>query len=237
MTAILTLYSKKERDMQGLRRFGEYLTEFLVVTILVALSAVSVVFFIPMLVGLNGFFKNKKDVRLFKDIFLTMKENWLILIPYTIFELVIIVFPVLNIYYFNTHVTQINYVLLAVSYVALVLGSIYLVTGPTIIVNMRVTFFQLIYNGFMLLFGSLIRSFICLALMAGVIAIILLFPYVIPATFYAIPFIVTVLMHENFYVLKARVLKTTVYEIKKQEYEDNYLDERGRINHAKGDKE
>lgn len=223
--------------MQGLRKFGEYLTEFLVVTILVALSAASVIFFIPMLVGLNGFFKNKKDVRLFKDIFLTIKENWLILIPYTIFELVIIVFPVLNIYYFNTHVSQMNYVLLAISYVALVIGSIYFITGPTIIVNMNVNFFQLIYNGFMLLFGSLIRTLICLALMAGVIAIILLFPYVIPATFYAVPFIVTILMQENFYVLKARVLQTSVYELKKQENQDNYLDERGRVNHTKGDKQ
>ncbi len=219
--------------MVGLRKFGEYLTEFLVVTLLVALSALSVVFFVPMLVGLCGFFKNKKEVRLFKDIFITMKENWLILIPYTIFQLVILVFPILNIYFFNTHPANMNYVVLAISYVALVVGSIYLVTAPTIIVNMNVKFLQLIYNGFMLLFGSLIRSLICLALMAGVIAIILLFPYVIPATFYAVPFITSALMHENFYVLKARVLQTSVYELKKKEYEDNYLDERGRVSHEK----
>ena len=89
--------------MNGLRIFGEYVVEFVVVTLLVALSAVSVIFFIPMLVGLNGFFKHKKNERLFKDIFITIKENWKILIPYSIFELLITVFPILNIYYLNTH--------------------------------------------------------------------------------------------------------------------------------------
>ena len=221
--------------MRGLRRFGEYLTEFLVVTLLVAVSAISVVFFIPMLVGLNGFFKNKKDVRLFKDIFLTIKECYKILIPYTIFELLIIVFPILNIYYFNTHPAQMNYVLLSVSYVALVIGSIYLTTGPTIIVNMNVSFFQLLFNGFMLLFGGLIRSLASLALVGGVIALIIVYPYVIPATFYLVPFLVTILMHENFYVLKARVLQTSVYEVKRQEMDDHYLDERGNINRTSGD--
>lgn len=217
--------------MNGLRIFGEYVVEFVVVTLLVALSAVSVIFFIPMLVGLNGFFKHKKNERLFKDIFITIKENWKILIPYSIFELLITVFPILNIYYLNTHVENMNYVLLAVSYVALVIAAIYLATAPTIIVNMKINFFQLLYNGFMLLFGGLLRALASLALIGGVIAIILLYPYVVVATFYVVPLLVTKLMLENFYVLKARVLHTNVYTIKQQEMNDGYLDERGQIIH------
>ena len=215
--------------MRGLRILGEYIVEILVVTILVALSAASVIFFIPMLVGLNGYFKNKKDVRLLKDIFITIKDNWKILIPYTIFELLIIVFPVLNIYYFNTHLDKMNYFLLSASYIALVVGAIYLTTAPTIIVNMNVTFLQLLRNGFMLLFGSLYRSLISLAVVGGVIALILFYPYVIVVTLYLVPLVTTKLMLENFYILKARVLHTNVYEIKKQQQSDDYLDERGQI--------
>lgn len=215
--------------MRGLRIFGDYVLEFLLVTLLVALSAATVIFFIPVLVGLTGYFKNKKDVRIFKDIFLTIKENVKILIPYTIFELLIIVFPILNIYYFNTHPENINYILLAVSYVALVIGAIYLSTAPTIIVNMNVTFFQLLFNGFMLLFGGLIRSLFSLAIIGGVIALVLLYPYVVVATLYFAPFAITKLMLENFYVLKARVLKTNVYEVKRREQEDNYIDEKGQV--------
>ena len=217
--------------MRGIRILGDYILEFVVITLLVALSAVTVVMFVPMLVGLNGYFKNKKDVRLFRDIFLTIKENYKIIIPYTIFELLIIVFPVLNIYYFNTHPLNMNYFLLAVSYVALVIASIYLATGPTIIVNMNVKFLQLIYNGFMLVFGGLIRSLASIALIAGIFALVLYYPYVIVATLYVVPLLTTKLMLENFYVLKARALGTNVYQIKKGLENDDYLDENGKINH------
>lgn len=217
--------------MRGIRILGDYILEFVVITLLVALSAVTVVMFVPMLVGLNGYFKNKKDVRLFRDIFITIKENYKIIIPYTIFELLIIVFPVLNIYYFNTHPLNMNYFLLAVSYVALVIASIYLATGPTIIVNMNVKFLQLIYNGFMLVFGGLIRSLASIALIAGIFALVLYYPYVIVATLYVVPLLTTKLMLENFYVLKARALGTNVYQIKKGLENDDYLDENGKINY------
>ena len=217
--------------MRGIRILGDYILEILVITLLVALSAATVIFFIPMMVGLAGYFKNKKDVRLFRDIFITMKENWKILIPYTLFQLVIIVFPTLNIYFLNTHPERMNYFFLAISYVALVIGSIYFVTAPTIIVNMNVNFFQLLRNGFMLLFGSLLRTIIALAIVAGVIAAILLYPYIVIATLYFVPLFITKLMIENFYVLKARVLGMNVYQLKQKELSDDYLDENGRVNH------
>ena len=94
--------------MRGIKIFGDYALEFLVVTLMVAISALSVVLLIPTLVGLNGYFKNSKDERLFRDIFSVMKENIRIIIPFTIFELLIIVFPILNIYYFNTNPDKMN---------------------------------------------------------------------------------------------------------------------------------
>ena len=208
--------------MKGIGIFGEYVLEVVVVTLLVGVSAITVIPFIPMMVGLAGFFKNKKNVRLFRDIFLTIGENWAILIPYTIFQLLITVFPILNIYYFNTHLDQMNYVILSLSYIALVIGAIYFATAPTIIVNMNVSFFQLLRNGFMLLFGGLIRSILALAVVAGVIALILLYPYATPAALYLTPFLLTKLMIENLYVLKARMLGTNVYTIKKAEEDEDY---------------
>ena len=208
--------------MKGIGKFGEYVLEVVVVTLLVALSAATVIPFIPMMVGLAGYFRNKKEVRMFRDIFDTIKENWKILIPYTIFQLLITVFPILNIFYFNTHLDQMNYFILALSYVALVIGAIYFVSAPTIIVNMNVSFFQLLRNGFMLLFGGLLRSLACLAAVAGVIALILFYPYTVIASFYLLPMIVTKFMLENLYVLKARMLGTNVYTIKAAEQDDDY---------------
>lgn len=215
--------------MRGLRLVGDYALEFLVVTLLVAVSALSVIFFIPMIVGVTGFFSDSMGSRRFKDIFTTIGRNWKVLIFYTVFQLIIIVFPVLNIYFFNTHPENINYFVLAVSVVALVVGIIYLATAPTVIVNMEVKFRQLIYNGIMMLFGSLWRSLVSIILIAGIVVLILYYPYAVVLTLYAVPMLIAKLMTENFYHLKAKALNTSVFELKKKENTDDYLDETGAI--------
>lgn len=216
--------------MKGFRLFGDYAFEFFVITLLVALSAVLILPFIPMVVGVAGYFKTDINSRRFKDIFTTIGKNWKILIFYTVFQLIIIIFPVLNIYFFNTHPENTNYFVLAVCCVALFVGVIYLVTAPTVIVNMDVTLRQLLYNGIMLLFGGLLRSLISLACVAGIIALILFYPYVVPLTLYAVPLVISKLMAENFLKLKAKALNTSVFELKKKMKEDDYLDENGEIN-------
>ncbi|MCI9406813.1 MAG: hypothetical protein HFK06_00435 [Clostridia bacterium] len=216
--------------MKGLRLLGDYALEFLVVTLLLAISALLIIPFIPMVTGVTGFFRTDINTRRFKDIFVTIGKNIKIIIFYTLFQLVIIVFPVLNIYFFNTHPENTNYFVLAISCVALFVGVVYLVTAPTVIVNMNVKLRQLFYNGIMLLFGGFIRSIAALACAAGVVALILFYPYVLPVTLYAVPYAVSKLMNENFYVLKAKALKTSVFELKKQEKEDGYLDEIGEEN-------
>lgn len=215
--------------MKGFRLFGDYAFEFIVVTLLVALSAVSVIFFVPMIVGVTGYFASDIDTRRFKDIFTTIGGNWKILIFYTLFQLIIIVFPVLNIYFFNTHPENINYFVLAVSVIALLVGIIYLATAPTVIVNMELKFRQLIYNGIMMIFGSLWRSIVAVLLIVGIVALILYYPYVVVLTLYVAPMVISKLMTENFYSLKAKALNTSVFELKKKENTDDYLDETGAI--------
>ena len=95
---------------------------------------------------------------------------------------------------------------------------------------MDVTLRQLLYNGIMLLFGGLLRSLISLACVAGIIALILFYPYVVPLTLYAVPLVISKLMAENFLKLKAKALNTSVFELKKKMKEDDYLDENGEIN-------
>ena len=215
--------------MKGLRIVGDYAMEFLVITLLVALSAFTILPFIPMLVGVTGFFGNEMGMRRFKDIFVTIGRNWKILILYTLFQLVIIVFPVLNIYFFNTHPENINYFVLAVCYIALFVGAVFLATAPTVIVNMKVNLRQLLYNGIMMIFGSLWRSIVAILLIAGIVALILFYPYALPLTLYVVPMITAKLMKENFYRLKAKATGTTVDELKKVQTEDDYLDETGKV--------
>ena len=223
--------------MRGLRLLGDYALEFIVVTLLVALSALSVIFFVPMIVGVTGYFQNDINSRRFKDIFTTMGRNWKILIFYTLFQLIIIIFPVLNIYFFNTHPENINYFVLAICVIALFVGIVYLATAPTVIVNMEVTLRQLIYNGIMMLFGSLWRSIVAILIIGGIVALILYYPYVVLVTLYAAPMIISRLMTENFYHLKAKALKTSVFELKKKQKDDDYLDEKGAVKREEMEKE
>lgn len=213
--------------MKGLASFGEALTEFFIITILMAVSAVMIVPFIPVCVGITAFFGQSKDTRRWRDIFITIGTNWKILIPYTLFQLVILLFSILNIYFFNTHPDQMNNVIYALSYVALIVGLMYLVTAPTIIVYMNVTFRQLLSNGIMLMFGSWWRGLASLAVIFGVFYMVLNSPYYVLLTLYFAPLLITNLMKENFYHLKAKALHTSVYELKRQESADNYMEETG----------
>lgn len=216
--------------MKGLQIFGEYVFEFIVITLLLALSALLIIPFVPMTVGVVGYFRQDIHTRRFKDIFTTIGANLKTLVFYTLFQIVIIVFPVLNIYFFTAHPEHMNYFVLAVSCIALAVGAIYLVTAPIIIVNMKVTFRQLIYNGIMLLFGGPWRSLLSLACVGGIVALILFYPYVVPLTLYAAPCLISALMTENFYHLKAKATGVSVFELKKRLNEDDYLDENGKIN-------
>lgn len=215
--------------MKGLHRAGDYLFEFLVITVIVTVAACTVLFFFPVIVGLAGYFKEDIEGRRLRDIFTTIGRNWKIIIFYTIFQLIIIFFPLLNIYYFNTHIENLNGFVLAVSYIALIVGIFYMTTAPTIIVNMNVKFRQLLYNGIMLLFGGLWRSIAAVALVAAVVLIIIYYPYILILTLYAFPYINSKLMGENFLKLKAKAQGTTVEELKRKRGEDDYLDEYGNI--------
>ncbi len=216
-----------------MRLVGDYAFEFLVITLLVAVSALSVIFFVPMIVGVTGYFSNDIDTRRFKDVFTTIGKNWKILIFYTIFQLVMIVFPTLNIYFFNTHPENVNYFVLAVCVIALLVGVVYLATAPTVIANMDVKFRQLVYDGIMMLFGSLWRSAVSVLIIIGIVALVIFYPYVLPLTLYAAPFAISRLMAENFLKLKAKAMNTSVFELKKKQNEDDYLDERGAIRRDK----
>lgn len=226
--------------MKGLRLFGDYALEILVITLLLTLSALSVIFFVPMLVGVTGFFKNNIDTRRFKDIFTTIGRNWMILIFYTLFQLVIIVLPILNIYYLNTHAETMNFIsyfVLAVSCIALLVGAVFLTTAPTVIANMDLTFRQLLYNGVMLVFGGALRSLICVACVAGVFALFIFYPFAVILTLYPVTYLISRLMNENILKLKAKALNVSIYELKKKPANDDYLDENGRINREETEEE
>ena len=80
-----------------------------------------------------------------------------------------------------------------------------------------------------MIFGGLLRSIVCLACVAATVALAMFYPFAVALTLYAVPLLTAKLMKENFYKLKAKALKVSVYELKRQEAADDYIDENGEI--------
>lgn len=215
--------------MRGLQRLGEYLWEFFVVTAIAAVSAVTVLPFFPVTVGLADYFGKDFETRAFKDIFSAIAKNAKIIAAYTLFQLVAIFFPALNVFFFNTHSEASNAIVLGISYAVLAIGCLFAITAPTVIANMNVTFFQLLKNCLILFSGGWANGILAAICVAGVAALVIFYPYAVVLTLYALPLTVTKLMRENFLRLKAKALGTSVYELKQREKRDDYLDEYGKI--------
>ena len=216
--------------MKGLRIFGDYLFEYFTITLLLIISFVLIIPFIPIFIGIVSYFRRKLDDRMLKDIFKPIKDNFKIIILFTIFELVLIIFSVLNIYYMNTNLEQMNTVMLFISYIGLIIGIYLLIHSPVIILDMNVNFRQLLFNSVFLIMGGFKNTLLCIV---GVLAYALIgitIPYLTIVLIYFIPFLISKLTSKNIIQIKAIRMNTTVAELTKMENQDDYLDENDFIN-------
>lgn len=210
--------------MKGFRIFGEYLFEYFVITLLLILSLALVIPFVPVYIGTIEYFTHKRDDRMFKDIFKTIKENLKIIIKFTIFELIVLVVSFLNVYYFRTHTEGFNIVILVISYVFLFLGIIFLAHAPMIIIGMNVNLRKLIYNCFLFFFGGLANSVIAILALAGLVIGASYLPYIVIPLLYFAVLIVEIFTRKSFLNLKAKSMHTTVHELTKKENEDVFFE-------------
>lgn len=89
--------------MKGLRLLGDVIFEYLIITLILILSICLVIPFIPVFVGVIAYLRLDINTRTLRDFWMGIKENIKILIPYSIFELTILAFSILNLYFFLTH--------------------------------------------------------------------------------------------------------------------------------------
>lgn len=218
--------------MKGLRWIGDIIFEYFVITMILILSVCLVLPCIPVFVGVIAYLRLDVNTRTFRDFWMGIKENIKILIPYSIFEILILGFSILNIYFFLTHPEQNQIVILILSYLALFIGIVFFIHAPIIILTMKVNFRQLLFNSLMLIFGGIIRSILTISLMIGIGFIAVYLPHLLFFLPYFIALVISKMIFPNFYVLKARALKTTPQELINQEKNDDYLDEYGQVDHS-----
>ena len=138
--------------MKGLRLLGDVIFEYLIITLILILSICLVIPFIPVFVGVIAYLRLDINARTLRDFWMGIKENIKILIPYSIFELTILAFSILNLYFFLTHPEKNQMIVLILSYIALFIGIVFFIHAPIIILTMKVNFRQLMYNSIMLIF-------------------------------------------------------------------------------------
>jgi hypothetical protein len=137
---------------------GNIIFDYLIITLIGILSLLLIVPFIPIYVGIIGYFVMDRDDRDLKGLFLTIKSNIKIISLYTIFILILTIIPILNILLINkTDIFLFETIFLGINYVVLILDLIFVINGPIIIIKMNVNFKQLLFNSFMLIFGGLIN--------------------------------------------------------------------------------
>ena len=211
--------------MRGFRIFGEYLFEYFVITLLLILSIVLVLPFVPMYVGIISYFTHKRNDRMLKDIFITIKENLGIIIKFTILEVIILVVSLLNIYFFMGNWEGFNIVILVLSYIALFVGIVFLAHAPMIIIGMRLNLRQLIFNCVLFFFGGLINSLISILAIAGLIVLASYYPHLAVLAVYFVPLIVSYFTLKSFRVFKAKKLNISVHELIEKENKDIYFED------------
>ena len=211
--------------MKGFKIFGDYLFEYLIITLLLILSLVLVIPFIPVFIGVISYLTHKREDRMLKDVFITIKDNAKIIIKFTIFELIVMVVSILNIYFFAKHSEGFNSVILVLSYVFLVLGIIFLAHAPMIIIGMNVNLRQLIFNSFLFFFGGVVNSLIAIVSIGALFVIASYIPYGILPLIHFVAVAVAHFTYKNFLVFKAKKLNISVYELTKRQNEDDFLED------------
>lgn len=215
--------------MKGLRIVGSYIFEYFLVTLLLILSLLLVIPFVPVYIGVYSFFKRPMDDRAFTDIFKTIKRDYKIIIPYSLLELGLVIFGGLNVYYMTNNPANMNPLFLIASYIALIIALILFIHAPAIISNMNVSFRQLLVNSFTVTFGGIINSLLMAVIVVIYLVGILNFAALIPLGIYFLCLINNQTIERNILVLKAKSLNMTVDELKRKENEDDYIDEYGNI--------
>lgn len=211
--------------MKGFKIFGDIVFEYLMITLLMVLSLLTVIGFIPTFIGIVSYFNHNKNDRMFKDIFRTIKDNFKIILKFTILELIILIVSILNIYYFMGHQEGFNVVILGLSYFFLAIGIIFLAHAPMIIIGMNVNLRQLIINCFLFFFGGLVNSLIAIASLALIVVLAAYIPYLIILYVYFSVKAVAYFTGKNFLVFKAKKLNVSVQELTKMQNEDIYFNE------------
>lgn len=205
--------------MEGLRKIGTFLFDYIVITFLLSISLVLVFPFPFILTGVHNYFLYNFEDRRLANIFNILKGNWKILLKFSILWGVVVILSLFEIIFFNINDFR-NDFLTTVCYVLLIFSLILITNAPMIVIRMNVNLKQLIFNGITLIFGCWWFILISLILTIGYFVAFVYFPYIGGIGLYIIAFIANHATRKAINNLKAKALKVNPSTIEEPENKD-----------------
>ena len=200
--------------VNGFWKVGTFIFDYLVITILLSISLVLVFPFPFILTGVHKYLCFKFEERRLAVIFETIKENWKILLKFSLFWGVLTGLAVWEVVLFNVGKFD-SIPMTVVCYVILVLSVVMITNAPMLIVRMNLTLKQLLFNCITVIYGCWYLCLLAYILTIGYIIGVSFFLYIAPVGIFFL------VWYDNFATRKAiKVLKAKALKIKVEEVEE-----------------
>lgn len=202
--------------VKGFWKVGTFIFDYLAITLLLTLSLLLVFPFPFMVTGVHKYFLFKFEERRLAVIFETIKENWKILLKFSLFWGFVVLLSTYEIIMFNyAKFTSIS--ITVICYILLVLMIICITNMPMIVIRMNVTFKQLLFNCITLIYGKWYLCLLAYILTIGYIVGVSFFVFVAPVGLYFLIWFDNFATRKAINQLKAKILKVNVNEIEEIE--------------------
>ena len=77
---------------KNFKKIGDIVFDYVIISLLLTISLLLLIPFIPMYVGVNYYFSKSSEDRSLKDIFICIKNNFGIICKFTVLELILLIF-------------------------------------------------------------------------------------------------------------------------------------------------
>lgn len=135
--------------MKWMNQIGTDLYDALLITVVVSVSFILVIPFIPIVVGVQAYYQHERNERRLRLILTTLYENRRLIARYTLFTLGTLGIATLNIAYFSPLITTGHGIFVGVNWVVISIVALSFIYAPMVIIMMKVTLRQLLFNAWM----------------------------------------------------------------------------------------
>jgi hypothetical protein len=170
--------------IKTVHRIAQEIIDAIVIIGILSLSFLSIVAFVPVFVGVCGYFASPKEERNIKTIFKTIMSGGKTLMVFSMIETIALTIAVLNISYFEFANGTVSNTILASSWVVLSLSIWTLLFVSPIIVRMNAATKHLLFNAATVFAASGFKSMLIVIFAGLCVYVGLIFPYALGILIY-----------------------------------------------------